>query len=307
MKRFLLLLFLVFAGSIGYLVYNGELKETAWKIKRFLFSNEPSHTAQSPGDGKAAAPAPRPQLFQRTHQLAVSKITDPQATLQEKVGCWKQLSDIYLHRKSSPQDRDLVLAPLKNFVDAHLLSSDIYVHEALADRVSVVWGDSLYSIAKKYGTTVEAIKYINEMRTDNIFSGMSLKVLNNRIGLFVDKSEFRLWATYGGYFFFEMVCGIGKNKKTPAGTFVIKNRMKNPEWTRRGMPTIPAGDPRNQLGAYWLGFKDTPTATGLGIHEAVNGVGLGEAKSNGCIRLARSDVELIYTLVPVGTLVIIRE
>ena len=176
------------------------------------------------------------------------------------------------------------------------------VERQQAERV--VSGDSLAASAKRNRTTVDAIKRLNGLTGDVIRPGLTLKVLNQPIAVFVDKREFLLWATYGGQLLAVMPCGIGKQNRTSPGTYRISERIKDPVWyPTDGRPSIPPGDPENLLGSRWLGFKDS----GLGIHEATNADDIGKESSNGCIRLAKEDVELLFDLVPENTPVTIME
>ena len=54
---------------------------------------------------------------------------------------------------------------------------------------SVEKGDSLYKIAKKFGTTVDLLKRMNRLETDVIYPGTQLKVLRGEFSIQVDKSE----------------------------------------------------------------------------------------------------------------------
>jgi len=60
---------------------------------------------------------------------------------------------------------------------------------------------------------------------------------------------------------------------------------------------VPAGSPDNILGVAWLGF-DLP---GYGIHGTTEPQNLGKQVTQGCVRMANTDVEELYTIVPVGT------
>lgn len=83
--------------------------------------------------------------------------------------------------------------------------------------------------------------------------------------------------------------GIGKpSTPTPAGDFAI------------GEKAI-VTDPR--FGTRWMGLSGT---NGVGIHGTYNDFSVGQAMSNGCIRMHIADAQQLYDLVSVGTPVIIR-
>ena len=57
------------------------------------------------------------------------------------------------------------------------------------------------------------------------------------------------------------------------------------------------------LGTHWLSL-DLP---GYGIHGTWEPDTVGKQESAGCIRLVNADIEELYTLLPVGTPVVIQE
>jgi len=167
-------------------------------------------------------------------------------------------------------------------------------------------GDSLESIAKKYGTTVDLIREMNRqrLRGDAIQSGRRLKVCTETFSLLVDKSDNTLSLKAGERVLKVYPVGTGKGGSTPVGEFKIINKMEKPEWFKPGGGVIPyrepegPGDvPENLLGTRWMGI-DSP---GYGIHGTWEPETVGKQASAGCIRLLNEDVEELYTLIPVGT------
>jgi lipoprotein-anchoring transpeptidase ErfK/SrfK len=94
---------------------------------------------------------------------------------------------------------------------------------------------------------------------------------------------------------------------TPTGTFKIIRKVKMPSWNNPGsawaksMPRYIKPGPGNPLGTRALYLN----ADGIRIHGTNKLSSIGTAASHGCVRLARKDIELLYTLVPVGTQVFI--
>ena len=84
---------------------------------------------------------------------------------------------------------------------------------------------------------------------------------------------------------------------TPRGTFAIINRAQNPTWYSPNGPVAPGKD--NPLGSRWMGLS----AKGYGIHGTNAPSSIGKAASHGCIRMRQQDLEELYTLVTVGTIV----
>jgi len=76
---------------------------------------------------------------------------------------------------------------------------------------------------------------------------------------------------------------IGKpSTPTPIGNFTILNKAVNPG---------------GAFGTRWMAF----TRNGHGIHGTNQPSSIGQATSNGCVRMNNADVEELFNLVPVGT------
>ena len=87
---------------------------------------------------------------------------------------------------------------------------------------------------------------------------------------------------------------------SPDGEYKIVNRLEKPTYYHPGK-VIPAG-PANPLGTRWIGL-DRPH---YGIHGTNIPSSIGKAASHGCIRMAKKDLEELFTLVSVGDAVVIR-
>ncbi|MFC7320027.1 L,D-transpeptidase family protein [Halobacillus campisalis] len=87
-----------------------------------------------------------------------------------------------------------------------------------------------------------------------------------------------------------------KSSLTPEGKFTLVNKVKNRPWYKEN---IPGGDPRNPLGARWLGIKvpgDWGHTSGnvYGVHGTNNPSSIGTYASSGCIRMNNKDVIWLY-------------
>lgn len=172
-------------------------------------------------------------------------------------------------------------------------------------------GDSIKAIAQKFGTTVDLIVESNQMkRPDVIRPGDRLKVFAGKLTIKVSKARHDLLLSSNGKFFKRYRVGIGKYDRTPVGTFVVSERIKEPVWWRADGKTIPFGDKENILGTRWMALKatgNTEAIKGYGIHGTWENDSIGKAESAGCIRLRNEDVEELFGLIPVGTEVEIQE
>ncbi|MFQ5963986.1 MAG: L,D-transpeptidase family protein [Candidatus Scalinduaceae bacterium] len=167
-------------------------------------------------------------------------------------------------------------------------------------------GETLIKIASKFDTTYKSIMRINRKSRSTIKVGERLKILNGKISLLVDKSDFNLTVLLNGHFIKQYPVGIGMYDKTPEDVFIVKNKLENPVWYSPEGVYQP-GDPRNLLGPRWIGFEEKEDLYGYGIHGTTEPETIGKAMSNGCIRLNNEDVEELYDFVKVKTKVIIQK
>jgi lipoprotein-anchoring transpeptidase ErfK/SrfK len=175
---------------------------------------------------------------------------------------------------------------------------------------TIVSGDYLQKIAKKYNITVPLIKTMNGMETDVIRLGARLLVYNGDFSIRVSKNQNTLDLMAGGKIFKRYRVGTGKFGKTPAIEFVIVDKIVEPPWTRfSDGKQIEYGDPENVLGTRWMAIKsdEHPEITGFGIHGTWERDSIGKQSSAGCIRMLNEDVEELFDLVPRKTTVIITE
>ena len=121
----------------------------------------------------------------------------------------------------------------------------------------------------------------------------------------VNVSEYLLTVLKGGEVLRSFPIGLGSGGSTPMGTFQIANKISDPNWYRRGA-VVPAGAPGNPLGASWMGLGDGASASSYGIHPTADAASIGQAQSQGCVRMRPDDAETLFRLVPIGTPVLIR-
>ena len=168
---------------------------------------------------------------------------------------------------------------------------------------TIAAGDSLSKLAQKFGTTIDLIKESNNLTRDMIRVGDRLRIYQGHFAVTINKTTNELRLTDNGRFFKRYRVGTGQFSKTPVGEFKITTRIPNPPWWRADGKTIPFGDPENILGTRWLGLN----IPGYGIHGTWDTNSIGKQATAGCIRLLNGDIEELYTILPVGTTVVIRE
>lgn len=182
-------------------------------------------------------------------------------------------------------------------------------------------GESYSALAAKYGTTIEAIKHLNGIPADNnvLRLGRRLLIYPGPWRIVVRKGP-RLLELYNCsrqagqtsdrlYAVFDV--GLGRLGKTPAASFVISSKLRNPDWYSPEGGVVKYGDPDNPLGNYFLklaptGSPDRPLI-GYGIHGTQDESDITRSLSNGCIRMRDADVSRLYVIVPARTPVEIVE
>ena len=161
---------------------------------------------------------------------------------------------------------------------------------------TILPGDSLYKIAKKFKTTIPLIKKVNGLKSDKIMPDMKLKIVTAPFAIKVDKSDNLLVLELGSRPLKRYRVATGSDNGTPVGTFTIVNKLENPTWFYAGA-VVPPESPENILGTRWLGFDHK----GYGIHGTTLPESIGKQETLGCVRMLNQEVEEIYDMVPVGT------
>ena len=149
---------------------------------------------------------------------------------------------------------------------------------------------------------MDLIKRKNNLTGDVIQVGKKLYIWTGLFNIFVDKSQNILLLKDGDEVIKAYDVATGANNVTPVGTFTITSKLVNPVWFKAGA-IIPPESPQNILGSRWLGF-DLP---GYGIHGTVEPNEMRQQVTAGCVRMRNEDVEELYSLVPVGTVVVVKD
>ncbi len=238
--------------------------------------------------------------------LSKSQALWDKAKVLERQGSYLEAKKIYedfledkklqkkIHKKKSSILRDYESLQMK------ILFSRLKTQDSLFHTVEK--GDTLYDLAEKYGTTIELIQRSNGLEGEKILYGKKLKVSRSKFSVVVEKKENRLTLLADGKRFKRYRVSTGLKGKTPAGTFKIVSKVKNPTWYHGGK-VIPPDSPENILGTRWLGF-DKP---GLGIHGTTLPKSIGTHSSKGCVRMYNSEVEELYDILPLGTQVTVKK
>lgn len=178
---------------------------------------------------------------------------------------------------------------------------------------TVAAGDSLERIAKNHrkatGVAVSAglIRLINGLKGNTIHPNQTLRLPAAQPEIRVSKESRRLRVYVGDALVREYQVCIGKDDKTPVGTFEVETRQEKTPW--RNPETgklLHFGDPDYAIGTRWLGFENTKDAQGIGIHGTNEPESIGKAESLGCIRMRNEEVEELFEFVAIGTAVAVQ-
>ncbi len=93
----------------------------------------------------------------------------------------------------------------------------------------------------------------------------------------------------------EFEVGSGK-PATPTypGVYEVKDKFRNPDWTRPDGTVVPYGSPDNELGEAWIPITTPEHPTGYGIHGTIKPETVGTDCSNGCVRLRNAEaIEMV--------------
>ncbi|MDD5005026.1 MAG: L,D-transpeptidase family protein [Candidatus Omnitrophica bacterium] len=210
-------------------------------------------------------------------------------SLLEAKEIYKKVMDMSL----SSEQMSAVQAKLEDLNIKILLSG---VNNEQSQVYEVKPGDTLIDISRDFNVTVDSIIKANNIKDNMIYPAMKLKILKGKFSIYVDKSQNILLLKFNDEVIKTYNVSTGKNNCTPVGTYKIVNKILNPPWYKDGKK-IPPSSPENILGSRWLGF-DIP---GYGIHGTTQPDEIGKQITEGCVRMRNSDVEEVYSLVPVNT------
>ncbi len=170
-------------------------------------------------------------------------------------------------------------------------------------------GDSLVAIRKKViaerpnlNLCTGLIQRANQLRDGNsIYPNQKLRIPLDPVHTLVSlKARFLLY--YHGE---EVVAAwpvtIGREDRTVPGEYTAGEKQEEPMWFRQGDP-VPFGEPDNPLGTRWIAWNGS---NGLGFHGTWEPETIGQAASDGCIRMRNEDVEALFEVLPRGSRIVV--
>jgi len=188
-------------------------------------------------------------------------------------------------------------------INTTLLFSDRAMPEKVKHRIEP--GDLIAKLTKKYGNTQDYLLKANGIEKPALLRiGREIWVMKNpAFELTVFKKGGSAVLTLNGLFFKRYPISVGKATDSPNGTYAVRSRAKKPVYAN----TEP--DNRTQ-DVSWISLAatgETPDVSGFGLHGTWNESALGRQVDAGRIRFSNTDIEELYVLLPVGTLVNVTE
>ncbi|MGE5608448.1 MAG: L,D-transpeptidase family protein [Bacillota bacterium] len=246
--------------------------------------------------------------------LTGNPLADSQARLDggDPIGARTILNEALLSGHFSEADAPTVKGLLSKINQEAVLGRRTYKNDTLCSLYTVQPGDRLQKLAASNSITWELLCRVNGI-TDprKMRAGQTIKIIKGPFHAVITKSKFTMDlylgspGEAGATYVMSFPVGLGKDDSTPPGTWIAQNKLKNPTYySPRGEGVIAAKDPKNPLGAYWIGLSGVEgQAVGkasYGIHGTIDPESIGKQESMGCIRLRNEDVEVVYQLLVEG-------
>jgi LysM repeat protein len=222
----------------------------------------------------------------------------------------------------SESDAAAAKAMISGINQTVVFGKQLFADDPYGGTYVVKHGDSLAKIAVAHDCTWELLGRINGIDAKHLRAGATIKVVQGPFFGVVDKKKFTIDLYLGGLpgekssmLVTTYQVGLGRDDSTPVGTWMIEpqRKLKHPTYySPRGEGVIPADDPKNPLGGYWIGLTGTEgQAVGkmsYGIHGTIDPDSIGKQSSMGCIRLRHDDIEMVYEMMVEGkSMVVVKE
>lgn len=301
--------FLIFFGAVGGIFLTWYLLTCAKGPGICLFSQpgaaklyKAASRAQEAGNIDEAISTYNALLTQFPDYARTKEVLAALGELYEKKGMLLEAKETYERFSTGFPDsvKALAIEPKLWDLNMKLFLSPILTAKDKTYEVNP--GDTLSSIARAHSTTVECLMKQNNLTGFIIHPRQKLKVPQERFNVAISKSQNTLTLQLGNEVFKVYKVSTGANNSTPTGRSTITNKLKDPVWYA-AKAIVPAGSPDNILGSRWLGLS----VTGYGIHGTTDPESIGGQFTQGCVRMNNSDVEELYSILPIGTEVVISD
>jgi hypothetical protein len=284
-----------------------------------LPTNEPPHVEQAAWNPKPSTePSYAPPSISTPSILADAQAKMDTSRFLEARG---ELNDALQSGTLNDQQTASVKSLLAQISQVVVFSPRRFPDDEFGGVYVVQPGDSLAKIALAHDCTWEMLSRINGIDPRHLRSGATIKIIEGPFFGVVSKKKFEIDLYLGGLpgekssmFITSYAVGLGRDDSTPVGTWMIEphRKLKHPTYySPRGEGVIPADDPKNPLGGYWIGLTGTEgQAVGkmsYGIHGTIDQSSIGKQSSMGCIRLAAADIPVVFDMMVEGKSMVVVE
>jgi hypothetical protein len=289
-----------------------------------LPTNEPPHVEQA---AWAPKPATEPSVSMSSNSTSSISTTSILADAQSKMDTGRfleargELNDALQSGTLNDEQTASVKSLLAQISQVVVFSPRRFPDDAFGGIYVVQPGDSLAKIALAHDCTWEMLSRINGIDPRHLRSGATIKIVEGPFFGVVSKKKFEIDLYLGGLpgekssmFVTSYSVGLGRDDSTPLGTWMIEphRKLKHPTYySPRGEGVIAADDPKNPLGGYWIGLTGTEgQAVGkmsYGIHGTIDQSSIGKQSSMGCIRLAATDIPVVFDMMVEGKSMVVVE
>ncbi|MEC4984607.1 MAG: L,D-transpeptidase [Oscillatoria sp. PMC 1068.18] len=134
----------------------------------------------------------------------------------------------------------------------------------------------------------------------------SLNLTSEPTKLLLKLSERRLYVFVGEDLLVTYPVAIGKGSTpTPTGKYEVFQMISDPVWQNPWTGEVTEPGPNSALGLRWIGFW-TDGKDYIGFHGTPTVNSIGNAASNGCVRMFNEDVVALFQQVKMGTTVVVE-
>lgn len=165
-------------------------------------------------------------------------------------------------------------------------------------------GDAFATLAIEYNVTPEFLAGINGLNVDApLQPGSTIKVVRGPVEAEISSSKRELTLKLNGLYAGRFKCGIPQPSLNVRGKFLVSNKFVNPPCdatsTDGKAMKIPGGDPRNPLGACWIGLQNGPGLQGTNRPELVQQI----VPENGGFIFSNQEISQLNAIMPIGATV----
>ncbi len=233
-----------------------------------------------------------------------------------------ELNDALQGGKLDGEDATAIKASISEINAELIFSPHRHSDDSYTETYVVKSGDLMSKIAVGHDLTWQFVSRVNALKPSKMRAGQKLKLIQGPFLAVVNKPTFTMDVYLGGFpgekssmYIASYPVGLGKQDSTPPGAWSIEpgHKLINPTYySPRGEGVIPAGDPKNPLGGFWIGLTGTDgQAVGqlsYGIHGTNEPDSIGKQSSMGCIRMRNEDVAVVYEMLVEGkSMVLVKE